>query len=139
MKDQPGTGKLSFEARGVFEDKDGRQAEITTVYAFDPDQGLLEIFSTLTNTGQAALEETSFSLFMDTYGRFNFSPYEEERFPGLNFRIYQKAGYFLGWLSFNPVEKRISATPAGFCRATPPACGILFSPGHPAETRFPDL
>ncbi len=105
LKDQPGTGKLSFEARGVFEDKGGRQAEITTVYAFDPDQGLLEIFSTLTNTGKAALEEASFSLFMDTYGRFNFSPYEEERFPGLNFRIYQKAGYFLGWLSFNPVEK----------------------------------
>ncbi len=105
LKDQPGTGTLSFEARGVFEDKPGRKAEITTVYAFDPDKGLLEISSTLTNTGKLALEEASFSLFMDTYGRFNFSPFEEKRFPALNFRVCQKKGYFLGWLSFNPVEK----------------------------------
>ncbi len=100
-----GSTAISFEARGVFEDKGGRKAEVTTVYDFNPDKGRLEISSTLTNTGQLALEEASFSLFVDTYGRFNFSPYEEERFPALNFRIYQKKGYFLGWLSFNPVEK----------------------------------
>jgi len=104
-KDTPGTGAVAFEARGVYKDKEGRKADITTVYAFDPEKIWVDISSTLTNTGQAALEEASFSLFVDTYGRFNFSPYQEKRFPALNYRVYQKKGHFLGWLSFNPVEK----------------------------------
>ena len=98
-------GAVVFEAKGRFEDKAGRKAEITTTYAFDPGRGGLEITSTLVNTGTMALEEASFSLFIDTYGRFNFSPYEEKRFPGLNYRVFQRQGHFLGWLSFNPVEK----------------------------------
>ena len=110
-KDNPGTGEFGYEARGVFEDKDGRQAEIKTLYIFDPEKSGVEITSTLTNTGKSALEEASFSLFFDAYGRFNFSPYEEKRYPRLNYRVYQKAGHFLGWLSFNPVEKGESRYP----------------------------
>jgi hypothetical protein len=98
-------GAVGFEARGSYEDKDGRQAAITTLYVFDPEKGLVDISSTLTNTGKTVLEETGFSLFMDAYGRFSFSPYDEKRFPVLNYRIYQKKGHFLGWLSFNPAEK----------------------------------
>ncbi len=98
-------GTVSFEAAGDFEDKDGHRAAVTTRYVFDPEKSRIEISSTLTNTGPAALEGTSFSLFFDAYGRFNFSPYEEKKFPALNYRIYQKKGHFLGWLSFNPVEK----------------------------------
>ncbi|OGD22546.1 MAG: hypothetical protein A2W03_18340 [Candidatus Aminicenantes bacterium RBG_16_63_16] len=110
-KDARGTGASGYEARGVFEDRDGRRAEIRTLYVFDPEKGGVEITSTLTNTGKSAFEKTSFSLFFDAYGRFNFSPFEEKRYPQLNYRVYQKMGHFLGWLSFNPVEKGESRYP----------------------------
>ncbi len=105
IKEAAGSRAVRFEARGFYEDKDGRQAEILTAYVFDPEKSWVEISSKLTNTGKAALEDASFSLFVDTYGRFSFSPYDEKRFPELNYRVYQKKGHFLGWLSFNAVEK----------------------------------
>lgn len=106
-----GNRTMAFEARGTFEDKNGRQAEIVTAYVFDPDKAWVEISSTITNTGKTAIEEVSFSLFMDAYARFSFSPFDDKRFPGLNYRLFQKPGHFLGWMSFNPVEKEGSRYP----------------------------
>jgi hypothetical protein len=108
---EAGADRISFEARGAYEDRDGRRAEIKSLYVFEPEKGWLEISSTLTNTGRVAFENTSFSLFFDPYGHLNFSPYDEKRFPRLNYRVYQKRGHFLGWLSFNPAEKGESRFP----------------------------
>jgi hypothetical protein len=124
VKDTAGTTTLGFEAAGTYQDKEGRQAEIRSLYVFDPEKGWLEISSTLTNTGTVAFENSSFSLFFDAYDRFNFSPHDEKRFPRLNYRVYQKKGYFLGWLSFNPVEKGESRFP-----------GCL-APGESANLRY---
>jgi hypothetical protein len=104
---------LGFEASGVYEDKEGRRAEIKTLYVFEPEKGWLEISSTLTNTGRVAFQNAGFSLFFDAYGSISFSPYDEKRFPRLNYRVYQRKGCFLGWLSFNPVEKGDSRFPGG--------------------------
>ncbi len=94
-----------FRAFGLFEDPEGRKAELATTYVFYPERGRLDVVSTLTNIGKSILEDTSYSLFFDAFSRFNFSPYQEKNFPGLNFRVYQKKGHFLGWINPNPVER----------------------------------
>lgn len=95
----------NFIAQGIFEDIQGRYARIKTSYLFHPEGGRVDISSTLTNTGKAAFEELGFSLFFDAYARYSFNPYHEEKFPALNFRVYQKKGHYLGWINLNPVDK----------------------------------
>jgi len=104
-KPQASGSEACFRASGRFADKEGREAAVETSYSFTPQKGRLDIVSTLTNTGESAIEELSYSLFLDTYSRFNFSPYHEKKYPGLNFRVYQKKAHCLGWINFNPVEK----------------------------------
>ena len=102
---------LGFVSSGVYEDKEGRKAEIRTTYIFDPGKGQIEVSSALTNSGPAAFEDLSFSLFFDAYHRYYFRPYHEEKFAALNFRVYQKKGFHLALLSLNPVEKDESRFP----------------------------
>lgn len=108
---QAGDGTLSFEAAGVFKDTEGRSAEIGTEYLFHPGKGQIEVRSIITNTGQAPFEELSYSLFFDAYHRYYFNPYDEEKFPKLSFRVYQKKGFHLALLSLNPVEKEKTRYP----------------------------
>lgn len=100
--ERAGTG---FEARGVYEDKEGRKAQIKTTYVFSPEKGRVDVTSAITNTGKSDLEDLSYSLFCDAYDRYYFNPYNEKKFPNLNFRVYQKRGHSLGWINFNPVEE----------------------------------
>ncbi len=95
-----------FEAQAVFDDKEGRKAHIKTTYVFHPGKGRIDISSVLTNTGKGGFEDLSFSLFFDAYARYYFNPYNEKKFPHLNFRAYQKKGHSLGWVNLNPVEKK---------------------------------
>jgi hypothetical protein len=97
--------EIGFEALGLFEDKEGRKAQMKTTYLFYPEKGRVDVTSTLTNTGKVAFEDLSYSLFFDAYNRYYFNPYHEKKYPRLNFRVYQKKGHSLGWISFNPVEK----------------------------------
>lgn len=102
---------IGFEAWGPFEDKEGRKAQMKTTYLFYPAKGRVDITSTITNTGKVAFEDLSYSLFFDAYNRYSFNPYHEKKHPGLNFRVYQKKGHSLGWISFNPVAKEESRYP----------------------------
>ncbi len=97
--------EAGFEARGFFEDKEGRKAQVKTTYLFSPEKGRVDITSTIANAGKVAFEDLSYSLFFDAYDRYYFNPYNEKKFPNLNFRVYQKKGHSLGWISFNPVEE----------------------------------
>jgi hypothetical protein len=106
-----GDKPLSFLAAGVFEDNQGRGADIRTTYLFHPGKGQVEVSSTITNTGRAPFEDLSYSLFFDAYHRYYFNPYNSEKFPKLNFRAYQKKGYHFGIISLNPVEKEESHYP----------------------------
>jgi hypothetical protein len=106
-----GDKPLSFLAAGLFEDNQGRAADIRTTYLFHPGKGKIEISSTLTNTGRVAFDELSYSLFFDAYHHYYFNPYDSEKFPKFNFRAYQKKGYHLGIISLNPVEKEESRYP----------------------------
>jgi hypothetical protein len=115
---------VRFQAFGLFEDPEGRKAEFATTYVFYPEKGRLDVTSTLTNVGRSAFEDSSFSLFFDAFSRFNFSPYQEKRFPGFNFRVYQKKGHFLGWINPNPVEKEGNRFPG------------RLAPGEKCELRY---
>ena len=106
-----GEGPLRFEAAGLFKDDEGRSADIRTTYLIHPGKGQIEASSTITNTGQLPFEELSYSLFFDAYHRYYFNPYNDERFPKLNFRVYQKKGFHLAFVSLNPVEKEETRYP----------------------------
>ncbi len=117
-------GKVVFEASGIFEDKEGRKAQIKTTYALYPQKGRVDVISILTNTGKATFENLSYSLFFDAYARYSFNPYHEKRFPGLNFRVYQKKGHSLSWVNLNPVEKENQRYPG------------RLAPGEKVELRY---
>jgi len=119
-----GDKPLSFLAAGVFEDNQGRGADIRTTYLFHPGKGQVEVSSTITNTGQVPFEDLSYSLFFDAYHRYYFNPYNSEKFPKFNFRAYQKKGYHLGIINLNPVEKEESRYPG------------RLSPGEKCEVRY---
>jgi hypothetical protein len=119
-----GDKPLSFLAVGVFEDNQGRGADIRTTYLFHPGKGQVEVSSIITNTGRAPFEDLSYSLFFDAYHRYYFNPFNREKFPKLNFRAYQKKGYHLGIISLNPVEKEESRYPG------------KLSPGEKCEVRY---
>jgi len=102
---------LSFVATATFKDKEGRTADIRTVYLLHPGKGRVDITSTVTNVGKAPFEDLSYSLFFDAYHRYYFNPYHEKRFPRLNFRAYQKKGFYLGLIDLNPVAKEDAGSP----------------------------
>lgn len=103
--------QVIFEAQAVFEDRGGKKALIKTTYVFHPAKGHIDISSVLTNTGKGDFEDLSYSLFFDAYARYYFNPYQEKKFPSLNFRVYQKKGHSLGWVNLNPVEKEEDRRP----------------------------
>ncbi len=94
---------LSFLAAAAFKDKEGRTADIRTIYFFHPGKGRIDVTSTITNTGKAPIEDLSYGLFFDAGTRYYFNPYHGKRFPRLNFRAYQKKGFSLGLVDLNPV------------------------------------
>ncbi len=116
--------QVIFEAQAVFEDKEGRKALVKTTYVFHPGKGRIDISSVLTNTGKGNFEDLSFSLFFDAYARYYFNPYQEKKFPHLNFRVYQKKGHSLGWVNLNPVEKEEKRYPG------------RLAPGEKCELRY---
>ncbi len=120
----PPEKSLVFRAAGVFEDEEGRRAEVKTTYQFQLGEGRIDVTSTISNTGKAPFEDLSYSLFFDAYHRYYFNPYDEEKFPGINFRVYQKKGYHLALVNLNPVEKEETLYP-----------GEL-SPGETYEVRY---
>jgi len=115
---------LVFSAAGSFEDKDGRRAAIKTTYQFEPGGGRIDVTSTISNTGKAPFEDLSYSLYFDVYHRYYFNPYDEEKFSGLNFRVYQRKGHHLALVNLNPVEDKETLHP-----------GEL-SPGETYEVRY---
>jgi hypothetical protein len=99
-----GSGRTAaLELEAAYADAEGRAARIQTVYRFAAGSGRVEIASTLTNTGAAPFADLGFHVYFNAQSSYYFNPYDRARFPGLNFRVYQKPGRALGWLNLNPV------------------------------------
>ncbi|MBN2206201.1 MAG: hypothetical protein JW742_02250, partial [Candidatus Aminicenantes bacterium] len=99
----PSGRTAALEAEASYADAEGRKAAVRTVYRFGAGAGRIEIVSTLTNSGTAPFEGLGFSLYFNAQSSYYFNPYNKERFPDLNFRVYQKPKHALGWLNLNPV------------------------------------
>jgi hypothetical protein len=99
----PSGRTAALECEASYGDAQGRTAAVRTVYRFVAGSGRIEIVSTLTNTGSAPFEGLGFHVYFNAQSSYSFNPYDRERFPGLNFRVYQKPGRALGWLNLNPV------------------------------------
>jgi len=104
-------GHVVFEASGVYEDKEGRKAALKTVYDFAPDAGLVDISSSIVNTGKVPFSDLGYSVYSDSFNNYSFNPYNEKKFPRLNFRVNQKNGHSLGWINLNPPAKSGTIVP----------------------------
>jgi len=95
-------GALVFQADSHYLGKNGQKAEIKTIYYFWPKQGLIDVTSSLKNTGNKEFNDLNFSLNFNALTCYSFSPFNFEIHPDMHFRIYQKEGHYLGWINLNP-------------------------------------
>jgi hypothetical protein len=98
-------GSLSFEAEAQYEEKDGKKAQIKTLYSFSFQKGRIDIISTMKNTGTQEFEDLSYYLFFTAFHSYYFRPFDEEKHPQLRYRVYQKKEHYLAWLDLNPYLK----------------------------------
>lgn len=98
INDQKFDNSVSLEASAIYTGDRGEEAEIKTVYRFYYGKGIIDITSTIKNTGKVDIENIDYSLNFDAYSRYYFSPFHLEKHPRLMYRTYQKKGHYLGWL-----------------------------------------
>ena len=87
-----------------YENPEGLKLEVRTQYSFAFESGRISIMSEIRNTGAAAVEKLSFGLGASALQSFNFSPFNAEAFPKLNYRIWPRPDHALGWYNPNPLE-----------------------------------
>ena len=102
MKENIPEGGIGFEATALYAGTEGRKAQIKTTYQFSPHKGRIDIISTIANTGKVGFEDLSYSLYFNAFHSYYFNPFHEEKYPNLNFRVYQKKAHYLAWLNLNP-------------------------------------
>jgi predicted metal-dependent phosphoesterase TrpH len=102
---------LAFRASALYEGKKGSKAQVKTVYHISPQKGRIDITSTLTNTGKNELEDLDYSLYFYAFHSYSFNPFNREKHPGLNFRVYQKNGLYLAWINLNPIPEEDESLP----------------------------
>lgn len=96
---------LIFEATAFYQGKKGKKARINTLYHFLPHEGRIDIASTLTNTGKKEFEELSYYVYFNAMHSYSFSPFHSKKHLDLRFRVYQKKGHYIAWLSLNPYQE----------------------------------
>ena len=77
------------------------QGQIETTYSMRAGRGIVEITSTLTNSGQESLEGIRYSLHYDGAQVY---PYETELYAQLHFRLTPKPQYYVAWVDRNRLE-----------------------------------
>jgi len=105
IKENIPEGGIEFEATALYIGTEGRKAQIKTKYSLSLHKGRIDIISTITNTGKVGFEDLSYSLYFNAFHRYYFNPFHEEKYPNLNFRVYQKKGHYLAWLNLNPYSE----------------------------------
>ena len=101
-----GTDRIDeFTARGLYSEAAGEQAEISTTYSFFPGQGRVDIRSTITNTGTVEFQDMDYSLIININHYYNFSPFNKESYPRLNYRVYPKKDHCTAFINRNPIYK----------------------------------
>jgi hypothetical protein len=107
-------GSLLFFAVAHYKGEKGENAEVTTRYRLTPGSGIIDITSTVKNTGRVRLEELHFSLYFNSGQVYYFSPFDDTDSSGssgsstwssrLPFRIYPRKGHYLGWMALDHIR-----------------------------------
>ena len=92
-----------FTAKGLYSEAAGEQAQILTTYSFFSRQGRVDIRSTITNTGTIQFQDMDYSLILNVNHYYNFSPFNKESYPRLNYRIYPKKDHSIAVINRNPI------------------------------------
>ena len=104
FKPEEKNGNLEFKLISTFS-KNGKKAFIKTNYIFYSDCGRIDIVSEIKNTGDSEFDELDYSLYFNAFHKYYFNPFDEELYPNLNFRVYQKKGYYIARINLNPYSE----------------------------------
>ncbi len=96
---------LVFVAKGHYAGVNGEKLDIETTYTFIPGTGEIAVTSRIRNSGAVEINDLDYSLYFGANHDYSFSPFHEEAHPALNFKVYPKKGYSLGWLDLNPPKE----------------------------------
>jgi hypothetical protein len=103
--DLPVRNRRAVQSTGTYTGAGGEQARVRTLYRFFPEQGKIDITSSLTNTGRIPLEKFRYSLAANAKTGYRFTPFHREFHPELNFWVFLKPDHSLVWMDMNPVLK----------------------------------
>jgi hypothetical protein len=102
---------LVFVATAQYAGENGEKLDIETKYTFIPETGEIAVNSRIWNTGTVEIKDLDYGLYLGANHDYSFSPYHKENHPALNFRVYPKKGYSMGWLNLNPPKEDEKPTP----------------------------
>ncbi len=107
-------GSLLFRAVAHYKGDEREKAEVITMYHLNPESGIIDITSTVKNTGTVRLEDFHYSLYNNSGQVYSFSPFREADLgkssassaarSQLPFWVYPKKGHYLGWIDLNPIR-----------------------------------
>jgi hypothetical protein len=105
---QEGAGIL---VQTMYEGPGGVKLEVRTRFGFVLESGRINITSEIRNAGRSEVKGLSFNLGANTSQSYNFSPYQAQAFPKLNFRVWQRPDHVLGWYNPNPTGSAANPVP----------------------------
>jgi predicted metal-dependent phosphoesterase TrpH len=105
VKQKSAQGELVIQAFASFEEEKDMKAEIVTEYRLQPNSNTIGLTSKIKNTGKISIEDLQYSLYFRARHQYSFSPFHSAKHPDLNFRVYPKKGFLLGWLNQNPLPR----------------------------------
>ncbi|MCJ7487029.1 MAG: hypothetical protein MUQ25_12810 [Candidatus Aminicenantes bacterium] len=73
-------------------------------YRFSFAAGRIDVTAEIRNAGPKDVQRMSFGLGASALQTYNFSPYNVEAFPALNFCVYQRPDHVVAWHNPNPPE-----------------------------------
>ena len=91
-------------ARSSLRGPGGLALDAVVRYTFAFASGRIDIAAEIRNIGASEVKGLSFYLGTTSWQSYLFGPYNAERFPALDFRVYERPDHALGWYSGNPVE-----------------------------------
>jgi hypothetical protein len=106
--EQEGAGIL---VRTVFEGPGGLKLEVRTRYTFALESRRINIVSEVRNAGRSEVKGLSFGFGANACQNYNFSPYQAQSFPKLNFRVWQRPDHAIGWYSPNSTGTAANPVP----------------------------
>lgn len=82
----------------------GVRLDVAVRYAFAFGSGRIDIAAEVRNAGAVEVQDLSFGLGANSWQSYSFSPYDADRVPSLNIRVYERPDHAVGWHDPNPAS-----------------------------------